>query len=1238
MGLSSIRKVLVANRGEIAARCIRACSKLGLQSVSIYTPADSTSLHVSLADESVLLKTEGVAGYLDVDNIIEICQAHNVDAVIPGYGFLSENASFAQKVADAGMVFVGPSPESITAMGLKHRARELAIATGVPVVPGTELLESEQIAVEEAEKLGFPVMLKATGGGGGMGLQVCFSAEDVRVKYKSVQSRGETLFKNAGVFLEKYYSKSRHVEVQVFGGADEVVHFGERECSIQRRHQKVIEECPSPFVESKPGMREKLTTCAVNYASALNYKSAGTVEFLVDDETGSFFFLEMNTRLQVEHGITELCYGVDLVELMLLQADGERHGTGGIPIESLRLLVKDGPDGSAIEVRIYAENPSRNFAPSPGILQEVVIPVDGSLRVDTWVKSGQEITSYFDPLIAKVMVHASTRAETIIQMTAALAYKVSFKGPANNLDFVKRIIASSDFGKGNTLTTFLDTFPYRPCAIDVLSAGAFTTVQDVGRPKKGHGIPKSGPMDSISARIANILVGNDQDLDLLEITLDGPELVFNAAAVIAICGAAVPVSVDGKEVPMWSRLRIDAGQKLMIGFLKGPGIRCYLAVKGGFPNIPLVFGSKATTPSLKYGGTQGRQVRAGDYLELSEQSPNWAEKFEAFSLPVELIPDFNIKEVYVMQGPHDSADIMTAEDREMLYNTLWRVGHNSNRTGIKLIGPAPKWARSDGGEAGSHPSNYLDFGYPSPGGMNWGGDASTILAFDSPNFGGLICSSTVVTADLWKLGQLRPDDKVALTPISLESALKQKHVVATYIKSVENTVSGIMINGTVNGTPASNMSTKQLRSDIGDTTAILKSIPSNGTLRPRVVYRQGGDAFILVEFGEQSADIGIVSRIRLLVEKLELEKAPGLLLTPHIGCLTIEYEPEKISQSSLLSLIDGLETSIEANVSIKIPCREIRLPVVLDHPAINECIQRYMDTTRNKAVYLPDNVEYLKKANAMESRRQAFEILTKTEFVVVAVGFLCGAPMLFPLAPKAFLAQKYNPTRVSTPGGTVGVGGSILSLYPIEQPGGYMMLARTLEMFDPFGNKPGFTTERPWVIEPYDLIKFDEVSVEEYDRLDAEYQAGQYEWDVREGVFDVEQAYSLFQAAKKDPDVMAYKDRQLKALNQQAAIEKTLYEEWMAETADDEPVDESHLNDMLRNSITVAAPMAANVWKVEVAVGDTVEAGHLVTILEAMKMEINVYAPTEAKGKKIKAIIKKPGTMVNAGDVLMVFE
>lgn len=332
--------------------------------------------------------------YTDGEQIIKIAKEKDADAIIPGYGFLSENAEFARQVKAADIAWVGPSSEAIEAFGIKHVARDLADKAGVPIVPGTKgLVENVDEAVKAAENLSFPVMLKATGGGGGMGLMTCSNPEEVKEGFKMVQSRGQTLFKNPGVFIERYYPASRHVEVQVFGnGQGDAIYFGERECSIQRRHQKVIEESPSPFVEKHQGMRNRLGDAAVSLAKSIKYGSAGTVEYLVDDKTGEFFFLEMNTRLQVEHGITELCYNVDLVELMLRQADAELAGHGGLSSEELKALQPSGPNGAAIEARVYAENPLRDYAPSPGLLQLVEWKDFGGSRIDTWVSTGSTVT------------------------------------------------------------------------------------------------------------------------------------------------------------------------------------------------------------------------------------------------------------------------------------------------------------------------------------------------------------------------------------------------------------------------------------------------------------------------------------------------------------------------------------------------------------------------------------------------------------------------------------------------------------------------------------------------------------------------------------------------------------------------------------------------------------------------------------------------------------------------------
>jgi urea carboxylase len=374
-----------------------------------------------------------------------------------------------------------------------------------------------------------------------------------------VQSRGKTLFKNPGVFIEAFYPASHHIEVQIFGnGQGQAIHFGERECSIQRRHQKVIEECPSPFVEKHIDLRKKLGDAAVRLAESINYGSAGTIEYLVDDKSGDFFFLEMNTRLQVEHGITELCYDVDLVELMLKQADAQLTGKPGLHGSTLKQMQPSNPSGAAIEARVYAENPLKDYAPSPGLLQRVEWKDVPGSRIDTWVFTGSRITPNYDPLIAKAMVHCASREEAITEMRNLLTQS-SICGPPTNLDFLASIVDDSRFKAGNTMTSFLQHFNYSPTAIDVVSAGAYTLIQDLpGRPTVGKGIPHSGPMDPMAFQIANLLVGNQRGKEGLEITLSGPELRFITSAIVALCGAPMEATLDGKEFPMLRLARPSA--------------------------------------------------------------------------------------------------------------------------------------------------------------------------------------------------------------------------------------------------------------------------------------------------------------------------------------------------------------------------------------------------------------------------------------------------------------------------------------------------------------------------------------------------------------------------------------------------------------------------------------------------------------------------------------------------------
>lgn len=730
-----LSRVLIANRGEIAVRLITACQKLGITAVAIYVLEDADSPHVRLADEAYELDQPGSRGYLDGDNIVNICKDHDIQGVLPGYGFLSENAPFARSLEANSILFIGPSVDSLESFGLKHTARELAIQAGVPVVPGTPMLQSIEEAEQQLQNLTFPIMVKATAGGGGMGLQVCKNAEELHAAVSTVKSRGNALFNNAGFFIEKFVESGRHIEAQVFGnGMGDVVFLGERECSVQRRHQKIIEETPSPFVLNHPELRDQLKKCSCLLASSVSYKSAGTVEFLVDDDTGEFYFLEMNTRLQVEHGITEMCYGVDLVQMMLEQADAELQGSKGLSSEAMIKYDRDGPDGHAIEVRVYAENPAKDFAPSPGLLQLVEFPSRDGVRIDTWISTGTNVSPSFDPLLAKIMVHAEDRTASINAMIEAL-HDTSICGPPNNISFLKSLLEGPDFLSGFTTTNMIATrFTYAPAALEFLEPGAYTTIQDYpGRVGIPNGVPPSGPMDFLSFRIANLLVGNPEGMEAFEITLIGPRLRFSKPAVIALCGGAFSFTINGQEASAWTRHVVDAGAEVHIGGTSS-GARTYLAVLGGLPDVARYLGSKSTTPNLGWGGYQGRPMRAGDYLLLdSEKCRIGASQHMRMEIHQQFRPILEKDPVlYALPGPWFSEDFLTTSGQESLFQSQWTVLPSSSRNGIRLDGPAPEWARTDGGEGGSHPSNMVGFGV-TVGAVMFTGDTGVILPFDAQN-------------------------------------------------------------------------------------------------------------------------------------------------------------------------------------------------------------------------------------------------------------------------------------------------------------------------------------------------------------------------------------------------------------------------------------------------------------------------------------------------------------------------
>ena len=446
------RKVLIANRGEIAVRIIRACRELGISPVAVYSEADTESLHVRMADEAVCIgPAASTQSYLKIEALVSAALATKAEAIHPGYGFLAENAAFARAVNEAGLTFIGPPAEAMEVMGSKISARRAAIDAGVPIVPGTvEALTSFAEAGKTAEKFGYPVMLKAAAGGGGKGMRLVNDREELRSAFETAQTEAAAAFGDSSLYLEKAIERPRHIEIQVFAdNHGSVVHLGERECSIQRRHQKVIEECPSPI--NDPDLRQRMGEEAVKIARAVNYTGAGTVEFLLSDTTREFYFLEMNTRLQVEHPVTELVTGFDLVREQFSVAAGARLSFAQAGVSWV---------GHAIECRIYAEDPGNNFFPSPGTITHLQEPLGPGIRVDSGVRRLSEVSIHYDPMIAKLAAWGRTRDEAIDRLRRALdEYEVA--GITTTLPFFRMIVRDKEFIAGRLDTGFISRFNER---------------------------------------------------------------------------------------------------------------------------------------------------------------------------------------------------------------------------------------------------------------------------------------------------------------------------------------------------------------------------------------------------------------------------------------------------------------------------------------------------------------------------------------------------------------------------------------------------------------------------------------------------------------------------------------------------------------------------------------------------------------------------------------------------------
>ncbi|MET8509487.1 urea carboxylase [Streptomyces sp. NPDC004787] len=1179
--------LLVANRGEIAARIIRTARDLGMHTIALYSDPDRGTEHVRLAHEAIRLgPAPAKESYLDADLVLKAAKDSGAGAVHPGYGFLSENAAFAARCDDAGIVFVGPTPGQLELFGAKHTARAAAQAAGVPLVPGTGLLPDLDAALAAAKEIGFPVMLKATGGGGGIGMQACHDAAGLASAWDHVQRVAAASFGSAGVFLERLVESARHVEVQVFGdGRGNVVTLGDRDCSLQRRNQKVLEEAPAANLPDH--VRRQLAESARELCASVNYRSAGTVEFVYDAVREEAYFLEVNTRLQVEHPVTEAVYGIDLVEWMLRLAQGDTSF----------LTEPAVPDGHAVEARIYAEDPSRNHRPSAGLLTRVNFPSD--VRVDAWIETGTEVTTAYDSMLAKIIAHGDDRNQALGRLEAALA-ETRIDGIETNLGLVRAALRDPRVRAAEHSTTSLAAIADPAPRIEVTAPGTLTTVQDwPGRTGYWQvGIPPGGPMDDLSFRLGNIALGNDEGAPGLECTLQGPSLRFTHRTTVCITGAPAQVTIDGTPVPQWEPVTVEDGQTLAVGSPYELGLRTYVLFAGGL-DVPEFLGSAATFTLGRFGGHGGRALRVGDVLHGGRACR------ETTVVPPGRRPVFTgTWQIGVLEGPHAAPEFFTTDDILDFYSADWKVHFNSARTGVRLIGPKPRWARANGGEAGLHPSNIHDTPY-SVGAVDYTGDMPVLLGPDGPSLGGFVCPATIATGQRWKLGQIRPGDTVRFVPVTAQTAVALRHNPAAPPRAD--------------------------RQPVTDGGILARQAASQH--RPSVTYRRSGDDNLLIEYGPMELDLGLRMRVHALAEALAACELPGIIdLTPGIRSLQIKTDPDVLLQQQLLSAVLRLEEELPSTDELEVPSRVVHLPLSFDDPATREAIARYTTGVRDDAPWCPSNIEFIRRINGLETIDDVYRIIFDAEYLVLGLGDVyLGAPVATPLDPRhRLVTTKYNPARTWTAENSVGIGGAYLCIYGMEGPGGYQFVGRTTQVWSGWQQRGAFEPGKPWLMRFFDRIKWYPVEADELLELRADIISGRFTPKIQEGTFSL----SKYRAFLDDnaSEIAKFQARQSAAFAAERDAWEAAGEFARAEAAIEAPPQAAPI-EIPEGSLLVEAEFAACVWQLNVKPGDRVRPGQPLVTLEAMKMETPVQAPADAV---VMQILTTPGHQVEAGTALVV--
>ncbi|HSX50290.1 MAG TPA: 5-oxoprolinase/urea amidolyase family protein, partial [Cellvibrio sp.] len=849
-----------------------------------------------------------------------------------------------------------------------------------------------------------------------------------------------------------------------------------------------------------------------------------------------------------------------------------------------------------------------------------------SARIDTWVSTGTEVSPYYDPMIAKIIVYGKDRADAINKMKTALN-ETRAAGIATNLDYLRQIIATDFFGSGDVATHKLASFEYKAPVVEVLQPGTYTSVQDYpGRVGLWSiGVPPSGPMDDYAFRLANRIVGNHESAAALEYTIIGPKLKFHRDATIALTGAISPAKIDDQLIPFWQPVAIKAGQILEIG-KADQGCRGYLAVRNGF-DVPVYLGSRSTFALGQFGGHAGRTLRATDMLPISNPDiaacTTPAPVYEAAAAPVALIPPYFLKtegpnewEIGVLYGPHGAPDFFQPEAIDMFFSTAWEVHYNSNRLGIRLNGPKPTWTRSDGGEAGLHPSNIHDTEY-AIGSINFTGDMPVILTKDGPSLGGFVCPVTIVKAELWKVGQVKPGDKIRFKRLSFDTALAME-------LSIDRAIESLSAQPAVLPIPI-------VKPENTISECIVASLPPKGS-RPLVSYRQAGDKYILLEYGDNILELSLRLRVYALMEALKASPISGVIeLSPGVRSLQINYDSRVIHQRDLINQLLIIEETLGDARDTKVPSRIVYMPMAFEDSATLDAVARYRQSVRDTAPWLPSNTEFMRRINGLDSVEQVKQILFDTSYMVLGLGDVyLGAPCAVPVDPRhRLLTSKYNPARTYTAEGTVGIGGVYMCIYGMDSPGGYQLVGRTLPIWNKFLKNPVFKDGEPWLLKFFDRVRYYEVTEEELTAQREAFREGRLSLRIEESYFSLAEHEQFLQ--DNAASIAEFKTKQQAAFSKEVAL-------WQAD-------EEKQIDAALQAKVStgpievdghaITADISGNIWKLLVEPGQLVEADQPLLIVEAMKMEFSVYADRTAK---VSAVHCSPGKQVNAGDLLLVLE